>query len=73
MLPQQARTAHIFPQLASGSLLSIGQLCDAGYTALFDKRKLYIFYNGKIILQGTRQPSRLWTIDAPTQHHAQVE
>ena len=72
MLPNAARTAHIFPKLASGSLLSIGQLCDAGCTALFEKRKLYIFHKGKIILQGTRQPSRLWTIDStttPSIHH----
>ena len=67
-LPIQARRAHIFPHLASGSLLSIGQLCDAGCSALFDKHKLYIFYNGKIILQGTRQQSKLWTIDKDNHH-----
>ena len=68
-LPQQAKTTHIFPNLASGSLLSIGQLCDAGCTALFDKKKLYIFNKGKIIMQGTRQKSKLWTIDN-TAHHS---
>ena len=68
-LPESARTTHIFPQLASGSLLSIGQLCDAGCTALFDKHKLYIFHNGKIIMQGTRQRNKLWTMDAE-QHHS---
>ena len=45
-LPPEARRVHIFPHLASGSLLSIGQLCDAGCIALFDKQKLYIFNNG---------------------------
>ena len=64
-LPQDARKAHIFPQLASGSLLSIGQLCDHGCSAYFDKSKLYILYNGRIIIQGTRNHTRLWTINAP--------
>lgn len=63
ILPKEATVTHMFPSLASGSLLSIGQLCDAGCTALFTKTKLYIFFNGKIILQGTRGASRLWTID----------
>ena len=67
-LPEKARRTHLFPYLASGSLLSIGQLCDAGCTALFDKYKLYIFFNGKIILQGTRQKSKLWTMDQTTHH-----
>ena len=70
-LPHAARQAHMFDELASGSLLSIGQLCDAGCTAWFDKKKLYIFYQGKIIMQGTRQRNKLWTMDEPiTQHHS---
>ena len=36
-LPEHALTAHVFPQLASGSLLSVGQLCGGGCTATFDK------------------------------------
>ena len=62
-LPLAARQTHLFPHLASGSLLSIGQLCDHGCTAHFSKSKLYIFYQQKLIMQGTRQPSKLWTID----------
>ena len=54
-LPPEARRVHIFPHLVSSSLLSIGQLCNAGCTALFDKQKIYIFHNGKIIMQGSRQ------------------
>ena len=42
-LPKASLTAHVFPQLASGSLLSVGQLCDSGCIATFDKDKLYIF------------------------------
>ena len=33
-LPLAARIAHVFPQL-TGSLLSIGQLCDSRYKAVF--------------------------------------
>ena len=67
-LPLQARQTHIFPHLASGSLLSIGQLCDAGCQATFDKQKLRIYYNKKLIMQGTRQPNKLWTIDNNRYH-----
>ena len=38
-LPATARRAHIFPNLASESLLSIGRLCNSGCTALFDATK----------------------------------
>lgn len=62
-IPKDAITAHIFPHLASGSLLSVGKLCDAGCTAMFNKNKLFIMHNGKIIMQGTRQANKLWTID----------
>lgn len=63
-LPKDATVAHIFPHLASGSLLSVGKLCDAGCTAIFNNKKLYILHNGKIIMQGTRQENKLWTIDS---------
>ena len=68
-LPPIATKVHIFPTLASGSLLSIGQLCDAGCQATFDKNHLKILYKNKIIMQGTRQPNKLWTIDS-TKHHS---
>ena len=60
----EARTTHIFPNLVSGSLLSIRQLCDAGCIATFRKDKLYIYKAGKIILQGERSnlANKLWTL-----------
>ena len=36
-LPTSATSVHLFPSLASGSLLSIGQLCDSGCSATFTK------------------------------------
>ena len=64
-LPLQARQVHLFNKLASGSLLSLGQLCDAGCTAYFDNTAVYIFYQGKIILHGNRsiQTNHLWQLD----------
>jgi hypothetical protein len=41
-LPAAARLCHIFPHLNMWSLLSVGQLCDHGCTALFTKHQLYI-------------------------------
>ena len=61
-LPTPALTAHIFPKLASGSLLSIGQLCDYGCSAYFMRHSLLIFHKGKIILRGTRT-DKLWNIN----------
>ena len=62
---QMQKKNHIFPALASGSLLSIGQLCDHGCSSYFDKSKLYILNNGRIVMQGTHDHTRLWTIDNP--------
>lgn len=64
-ITKEARTTHIFANLASGSLLSIGQLCDAGCTATFTDEKLYIYKDGKIILQGERSSdtNKLWTLN----------
>ena len=37
-LPQTARKWHVFPSLASGSLISVGVLCDAGCITTFGKK-----------------------------------
>ena len=36
-LPDPTKSVHLFPPLATGSLISVGQLCDHGYTATFTK------------------------------------
>ena len=68
-LPAFAKESHLFPHFASGSLCAIGPLCDAGCTAIFTKTRLYIIYKTKVILTGTRQASRLWTIDPLSTTH----
>ena len=62
-LSPQATTAHIFDDLKSGSLLSIGQLCDDDCIALFTKYNVHIYKNGQIIIDGKRDSRNgLWTI-----------
>ena len=62
-LPESARLARFFPQLTSASLISIAQLCDAGCKAIFDKDTVKITKNGKVVLQGHRNPvNNLWEI-----------
>ena len=53
-IPEESTKAHIFKEVASVSLLYIGQLYDVGYTAHFTKEKLYIFFKRQLIMQGTR-------------------
>ena len=62
-LPPAAKSVHVFPSLASGSLLSIGQLCDSGCTATFTASTATISRNGQPIITGHRNKlSKLWTI-----------
>jgi hypothetical protein len=65
-LPPAARLCHVFPQLTSGSLLSIGQLCDHGCQALFTATHLIITKDNTTILQGNRSNSfGQWLVHLP--------
>ena len=69
-LPLAARTAHIFPDLKNGSLLSIGEMCDHGLTAQYTKHTVNIFNGSHLVLSGTRSPhSRLWLINLDKSQH----
>ena len=50
-LPAEARLVHLFDTLASGLLLSLRKLFDAGGPTSIIK-KVYIFFQGKFFLQG---------------------
>ena len=67
-LPVSACTVHLFPALGDTSLLSIGQLCDAGCTATFTDSSVTISHSQSgLILTGRRDAhSNLWTIDLPS-------
>ena len=58
-LSTAAQHAHIFDELATGSLVSIGQLCDDNCVALFSKYHLKILKNNKVIIQGKRNDNGL--------------
>ena len=55
-LPPSARLAHIFPTLTSGSLLSIGLLCDHGCVATFQTDSVTITLNDTLLMRGHHAP-----------------
>jgi hypothetical protein len=55
MLRPTARKAHIVPTLHNCSLLSMGTVCDAGYTIALDEHAIKIQDNGATILSGIRR------------------
>ena len=66
-LPPEACKTYLFNDMQS-SLVSIGQLCDAGCLATFDKDTVSIKKNNALILQGNRDPATgLWTADLSNQ------
>jgi len=64
-LLKTARQVHIFPHLPAGALLSIGLLCNTGFTTNFDTYTLRIQLKGKTIFTGTRSTvTKLWCINS---------
>ena len=60
-LPLAARRVHIVPALHTSSLLSMGQLCDAGCIVMFDATSVTVQLDNQRILDGTRTPETgLW-------------
>ena len=57
---------HVFKDITNASLISIGQLCDDGCQATFDKQKMSVSKNGEKIMSGIRNTSDgLWDIKLP--------
>ncbi len=83
-LPMEARTAHVFNEITSWSLLSLGVLCDAGCTATLISDKLTVNLFDKVVLRGHRDhtTSGMWMVDLtdgqadqqrlPNWHHRQT-
>ena len=71
-LPPKARKAYLFPALQDTSLISIGQLCDAGCQAIFNATQVQIIHLAKVILEGYRDKTTrgLWYLDLPSPHTA---
>ena len=65
-LPLSARHVHIVPALQQFSLISMGQLCDAGCLIAFTASTVTVSFNDDIILTGHRTPATLlWHFDLP--------
>ena len=65
-LNQEANEAHIFEELITENLLSIGKLCDVGCKVMLDEHKIHIIKNCVIILKGDRDYSTgMWKIKIP--------
>ena len=65
-ISQQAKLTHIFDELHSASLLSLGQLCDDGCKILLDKQYTHVFKNNALVLKGYRNFSDgLWDVPLP--------
>ena len=63
VLSKHAKKVRIFPNLASSSLLSIGQLCDDNCIAIFHKDILQVIKDNKVILEGLRNRNDgLWDV-----------
>jgi hypothetical protein len=67
-LPPTARQVHIFPDLGPTSLISAGQVLDAGREARFTTTERTFTHQGKEILHGKRNATtnNLWTTTLPT-------
>ncbi len=62
----QTLTGHIVPSLKIASLIGIRPLCKAGCKVVFDNKKCEVWYNGTVILAGTKdQATNLWTLPIP--------
>ena len=61
-LSRSAQYAFLFDNLKTGSLLSIGQLFDDNYIAIFTKYNIKILKSNTIIVIGKRKANGLWDI-----------
>jgi hypothetical protein len=63
-LSKAAKAAHIFPAMENNSLLSVGKLCDEGYSVLFSIDEVTIINAAQnILMKGSRDlTTGLWRI-----------
>ncbi len=64
-IPHEARKAYTFGEPTEWSLLFLGQLCDAGITAILDKHSVSVTLGDDIVPYGHRNDSTngMWMID----------
>jgi len=62
-LSQQAKMAHVFNDLKSASLISLGRLCDDDCKIILTKTHLEVWKDEHLVLQGFRNKNDgLWDI-----------
>ena len=61
-LTEKDRVAFSFNNLKSGSLISIGQLCDENCIVIFTKYDVQIILHNEILIRGKRTDDGLWKI-----------
>jgi len=66
-LPPSATLSHGFPKLASGSLLSVGQICDHNCTAFFTDKSVKMYNTSDITVNQHKEPIIAGTRNAPSQ------
>jgi len=65
--------AHLFQDLTSGNLLSVGQLCNDGYDVTFTKNSVTFNKNNQTMLTGKRRlHDGMWTITLPPPQRANI-
>jgi hypothetical protein len=64
-LSRVSKAAHVFPAMEKNSLFSVGQLCDEGYSVLFNTNGVKILnQKQEIIMKGSRDHATgLWRIN----------
>jgi hypothetical protein len=66
-LPASATISHGFPSLASGSLLSVGKICDHNCTAVFTDRTVKMYRNTDVQIKPIKPPIIAGTRNSPSQ------
>ena len=66
MLSSKAQSAYVLDELQTGTLISLGQLCDDDCIAIFNKYKVRFTKENKVIITGKRMTNGLWSI--PIKH-----
>ena len=66
-LPPSATISHGFKNLASGSLLSVGQICDHDCIAVFNDKEVHMYKTPDIKITTLKPPLFSGTRDAPVQ------
>ena len=65
-LSSAAQSAYVIDELQTGTLISLGQLCDDDVTAVFSKTAVNLLKNNEIIITGKRLTNGLWSIPLAT-------